>query len=121
MSYQSFEDLQVWQKACRLCVEIYRIFENCKTYAIRDQVQRAALSIPSNIAEGHERNSKKEFLRFLHIAQGSCGELRTQIYIARKLDLLTKEQFEQTKDEIKSIAAMLQGLKRSLQPPKTEH
>ncbi len=70
-------------------------------------MQRAALSVPSNVAEGYERNSNKEFIRFLNIAKGSCGELRTQLYISRKLDFLNKTDFEQLVSESKEISAML--------------
>jgi len=61
---------------------------------MQDQVQRSALSVPSNVAEGYERNSNKEFIRFLNIAKGSSGELRTQLYISRKLEFLTKPDFD---------------------------
>ncbi len=67
---------------------------------MQDQVQRAALSIPSNIAEGYERNSNKEFIRFLNISKGSCGELRTQVYISRKLKFLTKNDFDRVIGEM---------------------
>ena len=114
MAYQSFEELEVWQRGCRLAVEIFRLFGDCKNFAMRDQIQRAALSIPSNIAEGHERDARKEFIRFLNIAQGSCGELRTQLYIARKLNLIKPESFEHLKTESKEISAMLRGLTRAI-------
>ena len=77
---------------------------------MQDQVQRAALSVPSNVAEGYERNSNKEFVRFLNIAKGSCGELRTQLYISRKLDFLKKADFDHFIGESKEISAMLHGL-----------
>jgi four helix bundle protein len=88
MAYQSFEDLEVWQRGCRLTVDIFKAFRICKEFTFKDQIQRAALSIPSNVAEGAERGSNKDFAHFLNIAKGSCGELRTQLYIARKLDSL---------------------------------
>ena len=81
----SFEDLEVWKRSCRLCVEIYKTLEACKEFGFRDQATRSALSIPSNIAEGYERNTPKEYTRFLKIAKGSCGELRTQLYIGIEL------------------------------------
>lgn len=77
---------------------------------MQDQVQRAALSVPSNVAEGYERNSNKEFVRFLNIAKGSCGELRTQLYISPKLDFLKKTDFDRLVGESKEISAMLHGL-----------
>ena len=114
MAYQSFEDLEVWQRACRLSVDIFRTFESCKKYSLKDQIERAGLSIPSNIAEGAERGSSKDFAHFLNFSKGSCGELRTQLYIARKLTLLGKSDFERLVSETKEISAMLQGLRRSV-------
>ena len=80
MAFNSCEDLIVWQKAMDLTTEIYRLVKFLpreETYALSDQMRRAALSIPSNIAEGHGRNSNKEFANFLSIARGSLTELRT--------------------------------------------
>ena len=87
MAFQSFEDLEVWQRGCRFAVDIFETFSSCRNFTMQDQIQRAALSIPSNVAEGYERDSNKEFVRFLNISKGSCGELRTQLYISRKLRL----------------------------------
>jgi len=77
-------------------------------------MQRAAISIPSNIAEGSERDSKQDFIRFLRIAKGSAAELRTQTYIALKLELLNKGETSAVVTETKEISAMLQGLIRSI-------
>jgi len=85
MSYHSFEDLEVWQRGCRLAVDVFKAFAGCKNFTMKDQVQRAALSVRSNIAEGAERGGAREFIRFLNIAKGSSGELRTHLYISRKL------------------------------------
>ena len=114
MAYQSFEDLEVWQRGCRFTVDIFKAFATCKNFSFKDQIQRAALSVPSNIAEGSERGSSKDFAHFLNIAKGSCGELRTQLYIARKLDLLTKPTFDTLIKESKELSAMLEGLRRSM-------
>jgi four helix bundle protein len=92
MAYQSFEKLEVWKRACRLAVDVCRMIGRSKQYVLKDQMQRAAISIPSNIAEGSERDSRQDFIRFLRIAKGSAAELRTQTYIALKLELLTKNQ-----------------------------
>src|ERR1700750_1565796 len=110
MAYQSFEDLEVWQRGCRLTVDIFNAFAECKNFSFRDQIQRSALSIPSNVAEGSERGSTKDFAHFLNIAKGSCGELRTQLYIARKLDFVTKSDFDTLIAESKQLSAMLEGL-----------
>jgi four helix bundle protein len=114
MAYQSFEDLEVWQRGCRLTVNIFKAFQRCKGFTLKDQIQRAALSIPSNVAEGAERGSNKDFAHFLNIAKGSCGELRTQLYIARKLDFLDKTESEKLVSESKELSAMLEGLRRSV-------
>jgi four helix bundle protein len=74
MGFQSFEDLEVWQRGCRLAVDVFKTFARCRNHTMKDQVQRSALSVPSNVAEGYERNSNKEFNRFLNIAKGSGGE-----------------------------------------------
>jgi four helix bundle protein len=117
MAYQSFEDLEVWRRGSRLAVQVFQLFGNCKLYALRDQITRAALSVPSNIAEGAERGTKKEFARFLDIAKGSCGELRTQLYIAQKLQLIKTADFKTMKQESTEISAMLEGLKQKLRTP----
>lgn len=114
MAFQSFEDLEVWQRGCRVAVDIFKTFASCRNFTMQDQVQRAALSVPSNVAEGYERNSNKEFIRFLNIAKGSCGELRTQLYISRKLDFVTKSDFDRLIGEAKEISAMLHGLSQAV-------
>src|SRR6266700_5652506 len=107
MAFQSFEDLEVWQRGCRLAVDVFQTFANCRNFTMQDQVQRSALSVPSNVAEGYERDSDKEFVRFLNISKGSCGELRTQLYISRKLDFIKKADSERLVKESKEISAML--------------
>jgi four helix bundle protein len=114
MAYQSFEDLEVWQRGCRLSVDIFNSFAECKNFTLKDQIGRASLSIPCNIAEGSERGSTQDFAHFLNFSKGSCGELRTQIYIARKLKLLGKSNFEHFVKETKEISKMLEGLRRSI-------
>ena len=114
MAYRSFEDLEVWQRGCRLAVEIFKSFAASKNFTLKDQIQRAGLSIPSNIAEGSERGSLKDFAHFLNISKGSCGELRTQLYIARKLDVLSKPAFERLVTESRELSSMLEGLRRSM-------
>ena len=114
MAYQSFEDLEVWQRGCRLSVDIFNAFANCKNFTLKDQIGRASLSIPCNIAEGSERGSTRDFAHFLNFSKGSCGELRTQIYIARKLNLVGKPEFERFVRETKETSKMLEGLRRSI-------
>src|SRR5205814_7382459 len=114
MAYQSFEDLEVWQRGCRLSVSIFQTFEGCKNFTLKDQIGRASLSIPCNVAEGSERGSMKDFAHFLNFSKGSCGEVRTQVYIARKLKLLGKPEFYHFVTETKEISKMLEGLRRSM-------
>jgi four helix bundle protein len=83
-----FEDLEIWKEGMRLCVAVYKQMKNCKDYGFKDQIQRAAVSIPSNIAEGFERQTNKEFVQYLFISKGSCGELRTQLYLAKEFQYL---------------------------------
>jgi four helix bundle protein len=109
-----FEDLEVWKRSSRLAVEIYNSIRESREYSLKDQLTRAAVSIPSNIAEGAERFSNKEFLRFLYIARGSAAELRTQLYIAKKIGMVEVNKANAYLDEVKQISAMLQGLVKSL-------
>jgi len=93
-----FEDLKVWQAARELVRSIYNLTSNQrfhKDVALRDQLRRAAVSSMANIAEGFERGSKREFLRFLYMARGSAGEVRSHLYVAKDLDYITTSEFEQ--------------------------
>lgn len=114
MAFQCFEDLEVWKRACRQSVHVYRTLEPWKRYSLKDQMERASLSVPSNIAEGQERDSDGDFVRFLRIAKGSNGELRTQIYLAAELGLLEQDKCRAMITESKEISSMLQGLIRAI-------
>jgi four helix bundle protein len=95
MAGENFEKLEVWQLSRRLVNEIYDITVNdrlSKDYVLKDQIRRAAISIMSNIAEGFERGSNREFIRFLYIAKGSCGEIRSQLYVAYDRNYISGEQ-----------------------------
>lgn len=107
---ERFEDLEVWKKSTELVVTIYRLLKDTREFSLRDQIQRAAVSIPSNIAEGFERKSNKEFIQYLYFAKGSCGELRTQFYIAQQIGLIEKETAQKMIEQAKLISAMLAGL-----------
>lgn len=115
MACQSFEDLEVWKRACRQAVDVCRTLEDCRKYSLKDQMERSALSVPSNIAEGQERDSDGDFVRFLRIAKGSNRELRTQAYIATELGILSKSKSREVITESKEISSMLHGLIRSIQ------
>jgi four helix bundle protein len=115
MAYYSFEELEVWQRACDAAVAVCEAVRVFKDFAFRDQMTRAAISIPSNIAEGAERSSKPDFIRFLHYSKGSSAELRTQIMLAVRLGYLTRESGETFLIELKRISAMLHRLVQSLE------
>ena len=104
------ENLEVWKRACNVSVEIYKILVECKDYGFKDQITRSGLSIPSNIAEGMERFSKKEKIRFLDIARASCAELITQIYIGIKAGFIEKNRGLEIKNEVEEISKILTSL-----------
>jgi four helix bundle protein len=111
--YQSFEDLEVWKRACQLAVRVYESLSTCRDLALRDQMQRAAVSIASNIAEGSERGGR-DFVRFLAIARGSAAELRTQCYIAIRIGILANDMAGPIVAELKEISKMLTGLAHAI-------
>ena len=111
----AFEDLDVWKRSAGLSADIYKILKDLKDYGFKDQMTRSGLSIPSNIAEGIERRSDKEKVNFLSYAKGSCGELRTQVYIGMKIGYLSKEKGTQWITETKEISAMITGLMNSFE------
>ncbi len=114
MAYQSFEELEVWRKARKLAVRVYEVLQECKDRGLKDQMTRSAVSIASNIAEGSERATKTEFIRFLNIAKGSAAELRTQTYIAAEIGILTSRQEMELLGDLKHLSAMLHALAKSL-------
>jgi four helix bundle protein len=114
MGYTSFEDLEVWKRSCRLAVRLYEILRECRDFGLKDQMTRAAVSIASNIAEGAERNSSKDYIRFLHIAKGSAAELRTQLYIAHKVGYIAEEDMQELISEAKTISKQLHCLVQAL-------
>ena len=114
MPYRSFEELEVWQEGCRLAVRVYDALKDSRDYGLRDQMTRAAVSIPSNIAEGAERGTTPDFKRFLHIAKGSAAELRTQLYIAHRVGLISESEQQELTQKTKLIAAMLHNLIKNL-------
>ena len=114
MAFRSFEDLEVWKRACALAVRVCNLLNGCKDYAFKDQMTRSALSIASNIAEGAERDSKAEFIRFLNIAKGSAAELRTQLYIAAEAKVIRTEESIELIREVKELSSMMHGLVKSI-------
>lgn len=104
---EKFEDLSVWQNAIDLSLRIYSVFKENKDYGLRDQICRASVSIPSNIAEGYERQTNKEFIQFLFIAKGSAAEVRTQLLIAHRLNYISNEDYLSLLELSKQISAQL--------------
>jgi len=107
---ERFEDLEVRRESMQLAGETYKQFHDLHDYGFRDQIQRAAVSVPSNIVEGYERRSNKGYIQFLYIARGSCGELRTQLYIAIEVSLIDKAQGIRLIECTRKISAMLTRL-----------
>ncbi len=124
MVFHRVEEIEVWQRGCRLAVELYRATEGGKfdkDWSMRDQIHRAAVSIPANIAEGYERESNTEFNRFIMISRGSCGELRTHLYIAEAIGYLDKSITRPFVQECLEISSMITGLSKKLKMGKPEN
>jgi four helix bundle protein len=107
------ERLDVWKRSCRLSVEVYRAFSECRDFGFKDQITRSSLSIASNIAEGLEKESDKEKIRFIEIARGSNAELITQIYIGIEIGYIQKDIGLGWIKELNEISRMLIGLKKN--------
>lgn len=114
MKFDKFEDMLVWQKAENLSKKIYKEFKDSKDWSFKDQIQRAAVSIMNNIAEGYERRSNNESKHFLFIAKGSCGETRTMLHLAKDLEKLSIETSEKLIGDSEEISKMLSGLIKTL-------
>jgi four helix bundle protein len=110
----AFEDLEVWKRSAELSADIYNKLKHIKDYGFKDQITRSGLSIPSNIAEGMERDSEKEKLNLLSYARASCAELRTQTYIGVKTGYVQKDTCKKWIIEAKEISAILVGLMNSI-------
>jgi four helix bundle protein len=113
MEIKSFEDLGVWQKSFKLAVDIFEISKLDKNYVIKDHLVKTALSVLSNIAEGFERSSNKEYIRFLDISKGSSGELRTQLMFAQAVNIIEFSKADEMITECKEVGKMLGGLIKS--------
>ena len=108
-----FEDLLVWQKAKEIAISVYQLTKGeplSKDFGLKDQLQRSAVSIPSNIAEGDESGTNKMSIRYFYTAKASSAELYTQLQIAYQVGLITKERYDELISECKSISSMLHKL-----------
>jgi four helix bundle protein len=113
----NLKELKIWNKALELSVKVYEVtasFPKEEVYGLTSQIRRCAVSIPSNISEGAGRNSNKEFIHFLGIANGSCYELQTQLIISNKLNLITNETLQILLSEIEEIQKMNYTFKNKL-------
>ena len=111
--FHSFEDLEVWKRSCQLAVFVYECIGESRDFGLRDKMQRSAVSIASNNAERAERGGR-DFARFLTISRGSSSELRTQAYIAGRINTLSAEQMKHIADETKEINRMLFALGKKI-------
>ncbi|HEV7745319.1 MAG TPA: four helix bundle protein [Pyrinomonadaceae bacterium] len=113
VALQRFEDLEAWKLARLLTNDIYDVTlagDFSRDFSLRDQIRRASISIVSNIAEGYERDGDKEFLQFLYIAKGSCGEVRAQLYLAYDRKYLSSEQFAALSSKAVQTSRVISGL-----------
>jgi four helix bundle protein len=114
----SFQDLRVWQQSIDLAEKIYKLtssFPSEEKFGLVSQIRRCSVSIASNIAEGAARNGNREFIQFLSISLGSVAELKTQLFIANRVNFVSKESFDNIFLDIEDISKMLIGLKKSIE------
>ena len=115
--FRSFEEITAWQQGRELVREVYRVTSTGsfrKDYGLKDQIRRAAVSVVSNIAEGFERGGNKEFIQYLYHAKGSCGEVRTQLYVSRDLEYPSEDTFKQLRKLTIRTSELIWGLIRYL-------
>jgi four helix bundle protein len=115
---KNYRELKVWQKSYKLCLDLYRItkkFPKGEIYGLTSQIRRAAVSIPSNIAEGYGRKTTADYLRFLYIAYGSICELETQLLLSNDLNYVNKENLKALRDDTEEAERMLKALIKSLE------
>lgn len=114
MKIERFEDIIAWQKSKELTVKVYSLFSESKDFGFTNQIQRASVSVMNNISEGFERKSNKEFKQFLFIAKGSCGEVRSMLYLAKDLNKITEKDFRILFNLSVEISKILSGLIKTL-------
>lgn len=118
MKFDRFEDIMAWQKARVLVHKVYLAFARSNDRGFNDQIQRAAVSVMNNIAEGFEKKSNAEFSKFLYISKGSCGEVRSMLYAAIDLNKINKATFDELYALCYEISRILSGLIKSLESEK---
>jgi four helix bundle protein len=113
MAVKNFEDLNIWKQARQLTQEVYRLTKTdkfLKDFGLRDQIRRAAISVMSNIAEGFERGGNQEFVQFLYVAKASCGEVRSQLYVALDQGYATANDSEKLLQLFRRLSGMISNL-----------
>ena len=114
MAIQKFEDIIAWQKGQDFAYEIYLEFNDLRDFGFRDQIRRAAVSISNNIAEGFDRRTDADFARFIHIAIGSCSEVKSMLYLAARLNYIEKEKSQVLLEQANEISKISRGLMKTL-------
>ncbi len=121
MKFERFEDIIAWQKSEELAIDVYKMFQFSKDFGFKDQIQRASVSVMNNIAEaclparqGFERRTNNEFIYFLFIAKGSCGEVRSMLHLANKLNKINSMEYNRLKNKAEEISKIFSGLIKSL-------
>ena len=114
MKFSKLKELNVWNESMKLAAEIYKTVNTSskltRDFGLKEQIQRSAVSIPSNIAEGFERETNAEFIRFLYIAKGSCAELKTQIILAKEISYIIESKSEELIETCDHISVMIYRL-----------
>jgi four helix bundle protein len=109
MKIENFEEIEAWKESRKLVKELYSGFSACRDFNFRDQIQRAGVSIMSNIAEGFERNTNKEFINFLSIARGSCAEVKSLLYASLDVGYVENDVFNKLHGRINKVNGLLNG------------
>ena len=123
-SFKRFEDIEAWQRARTLAGQVYAMTRSgtfSRDFGLADQINRASVSVMSNIAEGFERDGRREFARFLSIAKGSIGEVRAQLYLALDRGHITAEQFDEARRDAERISRMIASLIAHLRASEAAH
>ncbi len=110
MKIARFEDLEIWKLSTEIAVDIYMVTNKgdfSKDFGLRDQIRRAVVSISSNIVEGFEMSNNNDFIRFLRIAKGSAGEVRSQLYLAKLLDYINQDEYQRIGEKLVSVSLMI--------------
>jgi four helix bundle protein len=117
MAIQRFEDIIAWQKAQELAVAVYGAFSQSRDFGFKDQICCAAVSVSNNIAEGFDRGSDADFSRFLYISISSCSEVRSMLYLAKRLQYLSEEEKIKLLAQSEEISRIIRGLSKSINKP----